>query len=780
MALALHHTHRMTEELSRTGRGRWWWVGSLTLLLLLACKPEGVGKAQDEHQAVPPDPETVIPGPGIAEAAWPPRAPDPRQPRLPPVPPRRAFPLITPSLGGYTVTKFFTADEVILPAAVVWPKVDGARPFELERFGRIYELGLDTARQVLDFSSAVTMRGEAGALGMALHPEFGDGTGPRPYVYVWYNAQNSLQRLSRFTWDPVSRTFLRGSESMLVEQAETRLMHNAGRMQFGPDGFLYFGNGDDLNTANHQRLDRALFGGIFRVDVDSRGGAISHPPPRQPEGGETQGYFIPNDNPFVGVPNAMEEYFALGFRNPFAFSFDRQTGALWAGDVGDTWREEVDLVVSGGNYEWPYREGELVRGPNPPTIGTTQLPKYTYTHADQGDLTSILGGFVYRGRELPELVGKYIYTDYPSCRLWALTIDGPVVTRKTLFENQRCDPTGLAEDDEGELYLMSVHGISKLGRDETWASVPSTLSETVLFDDVTALAPAPALVPYQINSPLWSDGAVKQRWISVPSGTQVSLADDGSFEFPVGTVLVKQFDLETSVTPQTLTRRLETRVLVVGSDNTYGLTYRWNAWGTDAELVYEPADRQIIDTSGGPERTWHIPGFGQCWSCHRAENRVLGFTAPQLRRDDQLGMLATRGLFSATTLANLPPALPQPADTTATLEQRATAYLAANCAGCHHPGASYLGGGETWNANYGVPLADRGLVNAPHHNGPMARALNLGSAPLIAPGTPGRSLLLARMKSTNPDLRMPPLARNLVDPEGVALIEAWISSMPTP
>lgn len=763
----------MHEEIG--GRGRGWFV-AVALLSLAGCNSRTPAAPPPEHEAIPP--ETVTPGPTVVGTTPPP--PVPHHPR-PTVIKRRDFPLITPSLGGYTVTRSFTSDDVILPAAVVWPKVDGAKPFDLERFGTIYELGPDTARQVLDFSASVVMHGESGALGMALHPEFGDGTGSKPYVYVWYNARGGFQRLSRFTWDVGTRTFLRDSELKLVEEAETRPMHNAGRMQFGPDGFLYFGNGDDLNTANHQRLDRALFAGIFRIDVDSRGGNISHPPPRQPEGGHTQGYFIPNDNPFVGTPNAMEEFFALGFRNPYALSFDRQTGALWMGDVGDTFREEINLVLPGGNYEWPYREGELVRGGTVPTIGVVQPPKYFYTHADQGDLTAVLGGFVYRGHELPELVGKYLYTDYPSCRVWALTIDGPAVTRRSLIENLRCDPTGLAEDNDGEVYLMSVGGISKLQRDETWATLPTTLSETFLFDDVAALQPSPSLVPYELNSPLWSDGAAKQRWISVPPGGQVTVGDDGALQFPVGTILVKQFDLPASVTPQGRgTRRLETRVLVVGTENTYGLAYRWNAWGSDAELVYEPTDLQVTDTSGGPARTWHFPGFGQCWSCHRPENRVLGFTAPQVRVGNQLEVLARRGVFSSQTVAQLPSALPKPSDTSASLEERATAYLAANCSGCHHPGASYLGGGETWNAQFGVPLADRGLVNAPHHNGPMARALNLPNAPLIKPGDPAGSLLLARLKTTNPDLRMPPLARNMVDPDGVALIEAWIRSMPAP
>jgi hypothetical protein len=105
------------------------------------------------------------------------------------------------------------------------------------------------------------------------------------------------------------------------------------------------------------------------------------------------------------------------------------------------------------------------------------------------------------------------------------------------------------------------------------------------------------------------------------------------------------------------------------------------------------------------------------------------------------------------------------------------AYLAANCSGCHHAGASYLGGEETWLANPGVPLQSRGLVNAPHHNSPMALALGLGGAPLVDPGNPGNSILLARIKSTDEKLQMPPLGRHTVDLEGAALIEAWINSL---
>lgn len=710
-----------------------------------------------------------------------PTRPDSGTTTPPPIP--RDFPLGTPSVGGYKLVDVWGGDVVYVPSALVWPKTKGA-PFALERMGTILRIENGTRKEILDISDEVHMAGEGGALGMALHPQFGDGSGPKPYVYVWFNAVGDRQRLARFTFDAATKTFDRASELVLLDQPETNNEHNGARIAFGPDGFLYFGNGDDLNAVNHQTLTRALFAGIFRIDVDSQGGAVSHAPLRNPEGGVAQGYFIPNDNPFVGVANAMEEYWALGLRNPFAFSFDRGSGALWMGDVGETYREEVNLIVKGGNYGWPYREGELVIGATPTTLGTPQLPKYTYSHSSMADLTAVFGGFVYRGKSLPELTGKYVYSDWLSERVWALDISKPVPTRTTLVDNHYGkQPLGVAEDEDGEIYLLELGGVTKLARDTTKELIPKTLSETKLYKDRAAHVVADDFVPYEISSPLWSDAAAKKRFVSVPAGKHVTMSAQGELVFPVGTRFVKEFDLPASVTPKDRTRSLETRVLVVGDTTTYGLTYRWNAAGDDGDLVVEPTDEAIVDTASGQTRSWHYPNFGECWSCHRADNRVLGFTARQLnlvRADgkSQLETLAAAGVLDPGAIAAFPAGLARPTDKSADLEARATAYLAANCSSCHRKGNSFLGDGETWNALPGVPLAERGLVGAPHHNYPMASAFGLTGAPLIAPGNPTGSILLARLKSTDEKLRMPPLGRNTVDPDGALLIEQWIASMP--
>jgi uncharacterized repeat protein (TIGR03806 family) len=739
---------------------------------------------------------------------------------------QKEFPLETPSLGGYTLVDAFPGVVFDIPAAIAWPKTAGAAPFVLERTGQIRTIANGERRDLLDFGEKVHIAGEGGALGIALHPQFGNGTEVNQYVYVWYNAcdvpgceASYTQRLERYTWDGGSSTFDLDSAFTLIEQTEYENVHNAGKLLFGKDGFLYFGNGDDAETNNHQTIVNGLFAGIFRIDVDMDPNK-SHPPPAHvPEAAdparpitifERQGYFIPNDNPFVGaVANGLEEFWALGLRNPFGFAFDRQTGDLWLGDVGEAFREEINLVVKGGNYEWPIKEGELDNVESnikSYSVGAPTPPKFVYSHAELGDLASVFGGSVYRGPSLPELNGKYVYTDWISNRVWALDIAQSPPTRTTLIDNQfKMQPMGTGEDNDGELYILqygpdrsdeawSGGRIKKLVKDASRDGIPKRLRETFLFDDVASLKPAANLVPYDVSSALWSDGSVKQRWIRLPAGQKVTVAGDGKLQFPVGTLFVKQFDLPANVTVANRTRHLETRVLVVGTDTTYGYSFRWNPEGTDAFLVSEGVDEILTDTTSGNAQKWHFPSFGQCWECHRngwndPDNtqrtdayRILGFTLPQLAVPmpdgaDQRTVLAQKGVFDPGAIASLTAGLPKPSDGSKSLEARAHSYLAANCSPCHHENASYTGGGETWLATFGAgDLAARHLdQNAKNY--PMTVRLGIPNGQLVAPGDAASSVLLARIKSNDPDLRMPPLARNVVDTEGAALIEAWINSL---
>jgi hypothetical protein len=399
------------------------------------------------------------------------------------------------------------------------------------------------------------------------------------------------------------------------------------------------------------------------------------------------------------------------------------------------------------------------------------------------DLSAILGGSIYRGSTLPELNGKYVYSDWPSGRIWALDVSANPVVRTSLVDNKpNTQPMAMAQDNNGELYLLQLTTISRLVRDSTHP-MPALLSQTGVFSDLSTLTPDSSFVPYEVNSPLFSDGAAKLRWIRVPSSNQrVTINSNGSFNFPVGTIFIKHFELPASFQPVGRTRRLETRLLVVASDTVYGVTYRWNAQGTDAQLITEPTFETIVDGATQQSRTRHYPSLSQCWLCHRPENRVLGFNGQQLSMTEtgggnQLSRLTSRGVFPAGSFSSFPTPLTRPSDTSATISNRALSYLAGNCAPCHHAGASYLGGGETWNASPGVALNSRGLINAPNHNFWVANSLGIPNAPLVSPGNPFNSFLWARMNTAVSDFTMPPLTHNVVDTEMVSVIEAWIRSL---
>jgi glucose/arabinose dehydrogenase len=711
----------------------------------------------------------------------------PDGPDLPPT----GFPTSLPTnLYGYALQNAFPGTFLSGAMDIDWP-VGSTQPYVLQRGGYVVRLHNDTTRDlVLDFSALVAFRDEAGALGMALHPKFNDPVAPQPYVYIWYNAEGNPthQRLVRYTLNAVTKVFDPATAFILVEQTEGFTTHNGAHLKFGPDGYLYFGNGDDERTdVTAQTLTGGLFSGVFRIDVDMNA-ATGHAPPKQPLDCVTQGYLIPNDNPFVGVANAAEEYFALGFRNPYNFTFDKLNGNIWLGDVGDTWREEISQVVKGGNYQWPLYEGKKHDHPGDPTIGTAHAPVFDYTHASIGDLTAVMGGYSYRGALMPELAGKVIFSDWPTGRVWALdTVAG---TRKSLIESNWDEPpVGWGQDAAGEVYLIAWSNIYKIVHAATPSTVPTKLSATHIFRNMQTLKTSSSLIPYSLRSPLWSDGAAKQRWAYVPTGMTATMTASGTVTLPDGAMMIKQFDLPATAQPVGRTKHLETRVLVIAhdaaaNDVTWGVTYRWNAAGTDADLVLEATDEAISDVVPANARTWHYPSTGECWSCHRLENRVLGFRGEQMNFtvagavNNQLSDLATAGLFDTASITTAPAPLVSPSDPTASLADRASAYLAANCSSCHHPGASYLGGGDTWNALPNVPIGSRGLVNQPHHNYPMATALGLPNAPLISPGQPLNSILRGRLNGTDQDVRMPPLLRTQVDPVGSALIDAWITAGP--
>lgn len=327
------------------------------------------------------------------------------------------------------------------------------RLYVVEQAGKILWLPQDQ-RDVakpnlfLDITSKVASGGERGLLGLAFHPDFKSNG----YFYVNYTAGNPLQtRISRFTLDANNPDKVTpGSEQVLLAFNQPYPNHNGGKIAFGPDGFLYIGVGDGGSGGdpqNHGQNRETLLGNILRIDVNAATGG--------------RRYGIPADNPFAkSTEGFREEIYAFGLRNPWKFSFDRQTGTLWAGDVGQNEIEEIDIIKKGGNYGWRIMEGTACYKAANCATDNLILPVYEYKQGG-GTGRSITGGVVYRGSQLPELQGKYVYGDYASGNIWALELnqDGSVAGN-TLLLNAGFAISGFGEDRDGEILILN-HGNNK-------------------------------------------------------------------------------------------------------------------------------------------------------------------------------------------------------------------------------------------------------------------------------------------------------------------------------
>jgi hypothetical protein len=327
-------------------------------------------------------------------------------------------------------------------------------------------------------------------------------------------------------------------------------------------------------------------------------------------------------------------------------------------------------------------------------------------------------------------------------------------------------------------------------------SIPALLSETGAFANTPNRVPATGLIPYVPNTPLWSDNAVKSRYVAVPTGGgpdtpagQIGFAPTGSWTFPGGTVFVKNFDLVVDETnPNIPLRRLETRLLVRDTNGAvYGVTYKWLPDNSDAELLTGSLTEAILVTNatGVVTQNWYYPSPADCLTCHTAvAGYVLGVSTRQLNgsntypatgvTDNQLRTLNRLGLFyPAFNEANISnyDQLSSVTNQNVAPVQRARSYLDANCAQCHQPG----GTGITFDARYDTPLASQNIVGYP-----ASLSLGYDNAQIIAPNDIWRSMIYDRMNTLTASIKMPPLSRNLIDTNAVAAMAAWINSMGAP
>lgn len=645
------------------------------------------------------------------------------------------------------------------------------RYFVVEQTGLIktFQAGDAAAAVALDLTRVVHAGYEPGLLQLEFHRR-------RAEAYVVYNhttstpGLRSIWTLSRFQLAAGSDYKLDpASEEVLLSIPKKHEEHNGGGAQFGPDGMLYVavGDDDDVPSLNAQN-PFVLLGKFLRIDVDSR------PPPGR-------AYAIPAGNPFDGT-NGAPEVWALGFRNPWRWSFDEQTGDLWAGDVGGATYEEIDLVKKGRNYGWGLREGNhCVSGDVTTDVGCDmngfEPPVAEYAHSDG---CSVTGGLVYRGSAIPALTGRFLYADFCQGRVWGINVENPRAGPRFLVSTLSGSTpfysvSSFAMDAQGQVFVLSLGGWGTPGRIYKLVATPAVtpaamLSQTGCVDAVNPQQPAAGAFPYTVNAALYTDASIcKERYLYLPSGGKIFVGGDGKLAVPPGAVLMKHFRDGQKI--------IETRLMMRHQDGEWtGWSYRWNDAQSDATLINDAEQRQLANGA-----TWIYPDRGDCLHCHtRPVLRAIGLEVAQLNRvsyfaqsgrwANQLSTLAALGVLQNGLPAHpaVLPALAPIADTTKSLSARARSYLHGNCSYCHQPG-----GGGYGNADYRAttPLSMTGACDAT----PIVSNFGLPAARLIAPGAPERSVVIRRMM-VNDAHRMNPY-RTSSDAAGVTLMQNWMGSL---
>ena len=590
------------------------------------------------------------------------------------------------------------------------------------------------------------------AYGIAFHPQWKQNG----LVFVTYAYGDKVPdgtKLSRFK--------LTQQEPLVLDpKSETVLLtwqsggHNGASIQFGPDGMLYISTGDATAPSPPDSLKTGqdlsdLLSSILRIDVDHE------------ENGKA--YAIPKDNPFLSTPKAMPEIWAFGFRNPWKISFDPK-GRLWCGDVGWELWEMIHLVPKGGNHGWSAMEASQPIMPETKGPGDIIPPVAAHPHTEAASIT---GGYVYHGSRFPELRDAYIYGDYETGKIWALWHDGSQVTRREEIADTPHKIVTFGQSEDGEIYWMNWEQDTRIYRLAPNPAVgqpgrfPRKLSETGLFIDTAAQTPAAGVYPFEIAEPMWQDGADANRFVALPEGKRIITHWSGNpekpnyrVEWPAGAVLARTI---------TLKRKIETQVLHFDGESWNGYAYRWNAGGTDAELV--GADGEEFELEN--KQPWRIHGRAECARCHTNwSGFTVGFQPEQLTSIGGQSPQDAAALFDGPFFARMTKRLVSSHDEKAALEDRARSWLHANCAHCHR---RHGGGSVQLMVNADLPMTETLMIDEK----PVRGDLGLADARVLAPGKPEQSVLLARIARSGSG-HMPMIGAREVDPHGFRLLWDWI------
>ena len=699
--------------------------------------------------------------------------------------------------------------------------LDQSRPYGPTRLLRSAEdLQSGEPEKLLDFDLAYSL---------AFHPRFAENG----YFYVGAAEGPQGERKSLITRYTISRTppfqFDPTSVKRIIEWDSNG--HNGAAMTFGLDGMFYVTSGDgtgdsDTNLAG-QRLD-SLLSKVLRIDVDN------------PD--EGRAYSVPKDNPFVDVKDVRTETWAYGLRNPWRITTDSKTGHIWVGNNGQDLWEQAYLIQRGANYGWSVFEGSHSFNANR-ELGPTPVvpPTVEHSHAESRSLT---GGVVYYGKLLTELREAYIYGDHSTGKIWGVRHDGERILWHKELADTTANITAFAIDHDGELLIVDHRGqdegglytLEQIPVSNEPSNFPRSLTASGLFDLVAEHRPAEGTIPYSVNSPLWSDGSHKERFLAIPfdaqddkiKGPYIEFTASRGWRFPDRTVIVKSFALDMEEGNAKSRHWVETRFLTKQEGEWVGYSYRWNNEQTDATLVTSDGQDQtftIRTAEGSREQVWHFPSRAECMVCHtRASGFVLGLSTLQMNRDhnygsavenqlcvfEQLGLFqinwqteATQSLRSklkaqkipnneidervsnfllkknpadfptSTLLIHPPESMKRLVDPYDSKESLDARARSYLHANCAHCHIGAGGGNSQIDLEFLTANKNTRMFDArPQHH-----TFGITDARIVAPSAPERSVLLHRVAIRDKG-KMPQLATSLVDRSALKMLHEWIQQMP--